>query len=1556
MTIRSVIYLILILSFPAVIFTQEGESREPGDASYYEAEGLEAWQYEFNLSGYEPGTYNIIIEGLDKAGNTATAGPYNLYIDPDSDKPIVHIINPEPGMGVNGNVNIIGTCTDDDGVAYVELKINDGAYSRAEGTDFWSHFLNTDSLGDGPVSLSARGVDINGVTGDETLLSFTLDSRAPVTRVTSHGNGVLVNGKISLEGSVSDSNGVRSLEYSRDGGTTYVPLSLKGKKSSPEKTYRISVNTKELEDGPQIYWFRAVDNSGSEGLSSFLFFVDNSPPEISLIYPAADEKVNGKVVVAGYAVDEIGLSNLTCRSGKDDPEEILLKEGDPYWVKEFDFTGRDKGDIRFELTDRAGNVSEARLELQLDREGDKPLVTLVSPLPGEIPARTALAGFVSDDDGVEKILYSLDGGDPMEIPARYSFYESLEGLRAGFHRLEISAVDINGVSSDTQKVDFTIAGAKPQIRMDRYIPLQGEGSVSFVQGGEIEEGLYKSLEGAVFFANPAAEVFGAWDGGGELKISPKKQSDSEWQYFSLSLKDILPGYHTLHIRLADQAGLTEEKTYFFFLKGETAPGAEKMLYTGDERFRSGGKPVDNPVDIREDNPLVFYLGEQAVRAELSAEADFLSVKREDHRVIVSADSPGYAGDLTLEIETSSGKTYQVGPFSVIRDDQVPSIALDEERSDRVYRDGFLLSGTVADDTEVTDLSLSVNGGAFSSVEREEGRFNRQVDFQALGEGDLHFVLKAEDRAGCVDYQEILVRKDSTPPALKQLTPVPGRSINGVISYTGLIGGESGGSVLTEYSPDGENYLPLEGENFPRCPIDLTPGAEAFAGSFRLTDEAGNTEVFMPDLTIDEEGDLPLVQIQIPSDDYLAERDFLVSGMAFDDDRVKSIKYRIDEGEFVLLEGGNNFEIPLALQNLTDNSHLLEVIAVDLNDVESKPAFLNFHVSRDKPVSELTAPALGEIVRGDVLLTGMSRDNNGIGSVYLSYDNGNTFNRIPVEEGGEQSDESVSWHYLFNTEMLRDGRHSLLVRAVDKYGASSLYTTMINVDNTPPVLSLSEPAEGARISGETVFKGLASDNRGLSDIGIEFKSLSGASPGQSLELNSSGTIFEELDMSSFEPGWVNMRLTATDITGNESIISRNLFLTEREDLERVLLLSPASGSDVTDRLIVQGRVENMAHPGKTTILFDGVSRTDLELSERGYFHYALGKDDVTEGVHTLRISQKTEEGNEVLSEPVEVTYSSRGPWISIDSFQAGDFITQRPWLSGTTGYNFSPPALEGKELEKYNRTKEAELIEISLDNGRSFRPASGSATWKFRLETQELEAGELWILARARFADGTTAVTKTLVLVDENPPSLDLITPAQEGMRFNGILALSGTGEDENGLDSVNVALRKGDKNRYEVPAFIQGLYIDMHFMGSSFFELGAGLTFFDDNVKLQGQLGYAPPGRFSGFVSGVKLLANIAVIPWNYYLGYDFKDFSSSVTMGTVFNYFSMSDSSPFGSDGVILGAFLTQIELVKWKNPDWKYFSAFGFYTEAEFWFISSDINAGIEPRLTFGLRTDVF
>ncbi|MCX7038903.1 MAG: hypothetical protein NT005_07190, partial [Spirochaetes bacterium] len=367
-----------------------------------------------------------------------------------------------------------------------------------------------------------------------------------------------------------------------------------------------------------------------------------------------------------------------------------------------------------------------------------------------------------------------------------------------------------------------------------------------------------------------------------------------------------------------------------------------------------------------------------------------------------------------------------------------------------------------------------------------------------------------------------------------------------------------------------------------------------------------------------------------------------------------------------------------------------------------------------------------------------------------------------------------------------------------------------------------------------------------------------------------------------------------------------------------------------------------------ILADGQPLATVPMNDGGYFHLPVDPGALAAGDHVLAVEVVLADGVRLICEPRTLQYAKEGPWVSIDSFAPGDYVTGRPFLKGTAGWlagETAAPAAdasagEGAEADagvkkaakdpKVPADRKVRLVEVSVDNGRSFSKAEGTDSWRLRLESQQLANGVLRLRA----------------------PNVTLMEP-EEGGRFNESVPVMGTASDESGLKEVAVSLREGDKSRYQVPSFIQGLYVDAHTMGATYWDAGLGLTFFDSNVKLQVQIGMSPPGRFSGFVIGAKLLANIATLPFGYILGPSWDFFSMALAIGANFSYFTMSENSiAFSDAGLVLGGVVGQLEFAKFRIPGWRALNAWSLYTEYQLWFISSDVEGGVVNKLAFGMR----
>jgi hypothetical protein len=270
------------------------------------------------------------------------------------------------------------------------------------------------------------------------------------------------------------------------------------------------------------------------------------------------------------------------------------------------------------------------------------------------------------------------------------------------------------------------------------------------------------------------------------------------------------------------------------------------------------------------------------------------------------------------------------------------------------------------------------------------------------------------------------------------------------------------------------------------------------------------------------------------------------------------------------------------------------------------------------------------------------------------------------------------------------------------------------------------------------------------------------------------------------------------------------------------------------------------------------------------------------------------------------------------------------------------------------------VMVSFDNGRTYHRTKGVKKWKFRLECSELGRGPLPVLVRAEFGNGEVAIHRVVVTIDLDPPVLKTLDPEEDSFHRD-TLYVYGTASEEYAFDEIMINLRPRDKMWYMIPPLIQGLYLDGSAFGGTIFTAGMGITFFDDNVKLQVQAGRAEGSysggqrRYPGSVMGAKLIANIYNLPFRYVFGPDWENFSMTWALGANFSYFAMEGS---GNDPQFLGAVLAQWEVARLTFPQFKYFSSYAFYVEPILWFTTTDVPDAEKTIFAFGfgLRMNLF
>jgi hypothetical protein len=302
-----------------------------------------------------------------------------------------------------------------------------------------------------------------------------------------------------------------------------------------------------------------------------------------------------------------------------------------------------------------------------------------------------------------------------------------------------------------------------------------------------------------------------------------------------------------------------------------------------------------------------------------------------------------------------------------------------------------------------------------------------------------------------------------------------------------------------------------------------------------------------------------------------------------------------------------------------------------NASSSDQTFSTTGGSNTPPSVQVTSPASGATLSGKVNLTAVASDNGSVKGVQFRIDGTSVGPDVLV----------APYLYVLDSSTLSNGSHSISAIATDNTGASTTSANVVvKVDNsvkdtTPPTVSITGPANGAKVSGVVSVTANAADNVSVASVKFEIDGAVVGAP------DLAAPFAYSWDTSKSSNGGHTLKAIATDGAGNSTTSAAIMVTVNNAGGDKtapsVSIIAPAASATVFGTVNVTATASDNVGIASVQFQIDGVNAGALD----GATPYVLAWDTtkIANGVHRIDAIAKDPAGNATTSATVSVTVNN-----------------------------------------------------------------------------------------------------------------------------------------------------------------------------------------------------------------------------------------------------------------------------------------------------------------------------
>ena len=1103
------------------------------------------------------------------------------------------------------------------------------------------------------------------------------DMTPPVLTIISPTDGSVTNSKEVTWTIIEDGSGIKNYQYKIGDGDSWTDI-------DDIDLSAFSYTFANLVEGENTLHIKVIDHADNEGYAQVTFFVDTTPPILTIDPLENDGYFNINGVTITWSITDDGVADI-------DHFKVRIKSYGGDWlygseeIADESFTFNDLVDGKYvaevRAIDNAGNSVTAMVIFTVDTV--KPVPAITSPA-GESFTNSKTVSWSATDEGsgIAGYQYKLDDGEWSENTTATS--HTFTDLADGEHTVHVRVYDHAGNYDDTS-VTFTLDTVPPTLTIG-------------------------SPENGDFVDSSTVEV--SWTGDDDrsdvVSYQCRIHSNGAWSNWHdtegadhFSFTDLIEGEHIVQVRIYDQAGNFAEKSVTFTVDTEEpvlnidSPADGSFLNNPDVPISWSATDVITAVTGYE-----YRIHSNGAWSEWSERTTatghtFPSLADGTHKVQVRAyDQAGNFAEKSIEFTVDT--VYPVltieSPEGSFTNSKTVEWSATDDRSGIVgykyklddggwselitatsYIFASLVDGTHTvhvctydragnfDEKSVT-FTLDTIGPVLTITSPVEGKWVTTADveitclatddggsgirgyrystdgnswseettdpsyvFHGLGQGANTVYVKVIDNAGNEATTSISFLVDSVLPGLAVSSP----ALNFISDLSSVVfvwsGGDSGSGLAGfRYSLDGINWSDLSyAVNVAFHNIE--DGPRQFY--IRAHDLAGNVREVIVPFTVDVTA--PDISIESPGlGDFIGSDKVTVVCSAEDPSSgIKEYRFRLNGGPWQSVSTSGP-SASYQFDNLHDGMHIVEVQVIDNADNVAMSS-VTFIVDTAEPILEIESPNDDAYLSSkDVTVSWSATDDgSGIADFQYSTDGGVTWS--PTTTG--------SFHSFTN---LGEGKHTVYVKAIDRAGNEAIVSVTFTVDTTKPTLTITSPDNNDYFKSKNVtVSWTATDASGVKGVQYQLDGGPWSVMGMSTERKFVG----------LAEGSHTVHVRAIDNAGNE--VETSITFIVDTIVPNLTITSPSNNAYTKDKDIEVTWTLSDASGVKELQYKHGDSDwIDLSLDVRSLPFVGLA-----EGSHTVQVRAVDGAGNEIIR-TVTFNIDITGPTLTITSPSIGDYRT------------------------------------------------------------------------------------------------------------------------------------------------------------------------------------------------------------------------------------------------------------------------------------------------------------